>query len=186
IHRGPASQTVPPIKDTSFGLAGQGVYAKTPPPQQPTELIYCAASMCIPKRKREYRRRRTDIRPQCTSARTATLCRSSSLGLATRTFNIDIAPEGPEDTAPPRIGDKKTKYDACSIASSASTSPPSHHVVFAVRIASSYPITTVQFLATDGFVAHLWGSEVAQCTQRGFEATAGECDKLDTTSCQMA
>ncbi|CAG8094981.1 unnamed protein product, partial [Penicillium nalgiovense] len=47
-----------------------------PPPQQPTELIYCTASVCIPKRKREYPRRRTkDIRPQCTSARTTALCR---------------------------------------------------------------------------------------------------------------
>ncbi|KGO47649.1 hypothetical protein PEX1_049720 [Penicillium expansum] len=34
---------------------------------------------------------------------------------------------------------------------------------------------------------HLWLSEVAWCTQRGlFEATAGECDELDTTSCEMA
>jgi hypothetical protein len=29
-----------------------------PPPQQPTELIYCTASVCIPKKKREYPRRR--------------------------------------------------------------------------------------------------------------------------------
>ena len=45
-----------PIEDTSFGLAGQGVYVKMPPPQQTTELIYCAAFVCIPKRKREYPR----------------------------------------------------------------------------------------------------------------------------------
>ena len=47
-----------PIKDTSFALAGHGVYAKMPPPQQSTELIYCTTSVCIPKRKREYPRRR--------------------------------------------------------------------------------------------------------------------------------
>ena len=29
-----------------------------PPPQQSTELIYCTTSVCIPKRKREYPRRR--------------------------------------------------------------------------------------------------------------------------------
>ncbi|CAG8213723.1 unnamed protein product [Penicillium salamii] len=35
------------------------------------------------------------------------------------------------------------------------------------------------------FVTRLWLSEIARCTQRSlFEATAGECDKLDTTSCQ--
>jgi hypothetical protein len=28
-----------------------------PPSQQPTELIYCTASVCIPNRKREYSRR---------------------------------------------------------------------------------------------------------------------------------
>ncbi|CAG8085798.1 unnamed protein product [Penicillium nalgiovense] len=57
--------------------------------------------------------------------------------------------------------------------------------VFAVRIARSYPITTVQFLVTGGFVARLWGSEVARCIRRGlFEVTAGECDELDTTSYQ--
>ncbi|CAG8278556.1 unnamed protein product [Penicillium salamii] len=57
--------------------------------------------------------------------------------------------------------------------------------MFAVRIARSYPITTVQFLVTGGFVARLWGSEVARCIRRGFfEVTAGECDELDTTSYQ--
>ncbi|CAG7956900.1 unnamed protein product [Penicillium nalgiovense] len=36
-------------------------------------------------------------------------------------------------------------------------------------------------------VTRLWLSEVARCTQRGlFEAIAGECDELDTTSCQHA
>ncbi|KAI3281833.1 hypothetical protein DTO002I6_9670 [Penicillium roqueforti] len=36
------------------------------------------------------------------------------------------------------------------------------------------------------FVTRLWFSEVARCTQRAFfEATNGECDKLDTTSCQQ-
>ncbi|CAG8142252.1 unnamed protein product [Penicillium nalgiovense] len=55
----------------------------------------------------------------------------------------------------------------------------------AVRIARSYPITTVQFIVTDGFVTCLWLSQVARCVQRGFsEATAGDCDDLDTTSCQ--
>ncbi|CAG7968143.1 unnamed protein product [Penicillium salamii] len=35
------------------------------------------------------------------------------------------------------------------------------------------------------FVTRLWLSEVARCTQRAFfEATTGECGKLDTTSCQ--
>ncbi|CAG8008588.1 unnamed protein product [Penicillium salamii] len=35
------------------------------------------------------------------------------------------------------------------------------------------------------FVTHLWLSGVARCTQRAFfEATTGECDKLDATSCQ--
>ena len=53
------------------------------------------------------------------------------------------------------------------------------------RIARSYPITTVQFIITGGFITRLWLSEVARCTQRGFfEATAGDCDDLDTTSCQ--
>ncbi|CAG8180734.1 unnamed protein product, partial [Penicillium salamii] len=38
-----------------------------------------------------------------------------------------------------------------------------------------------------GPVTRLWLSEVARCTQRGFfEAIAGECDELDTTSCQTA
>ncbi|CAG8202219.1 unnamed protein product [Penicillium nalgiovense] len=55
----------------------------------------------------------------------------------------------------------------------------------AVRDARSYPITTVQFIITDGFVTCLWLSQVARCIQRGFsEATAGDCDDLDTTSCQ--
>jgi hypothetical protein len=55
----------------------------------------------------------------------------------------------------------------------------------AVRIARSYPITTVQLIITRGFVTRLWLSEVAQCTQCGFfEATTGDCDELDTTSCQ--
>ncbi|KAJ5041394.1 hypothetical protein NUH16_011170 [Penicillium rubens] len=36
-----------------------------------------------------------------------------------------------------------------------------------------------------GFIARLWGSEVARCIRRGFfEVTAGECDELDTTSYQ--
>ncbi|KZN87676.1 hypothetical protein EN45_062370 [Penicillium chrysogenum] len=40
-----------------------------------------------------------------------------------------------------------------------------------------------------GFVARLWGSEVARCIRRGFFEViageiAGECDKLDTTSYQ--
>ncbi|KZN87735.1 hypothetical protein EN45_062960 [Penicillium chrysogenum] len=36
-----------------------------------------------------------------------------------------------------------------------------------------------------GFVARLWGSEVARCVRGGFfEVTAGECDELDTTSYQ--
>ncbi|CAG8082283.1 unnamed protein product, partial [Penicillium salamii] len=36
------------------------------------------------------------------------------------------------------------------------------------------------------FVTRLWLSEIARCTQRAFfEATNGECDKLDTTSCQQ-
>ncbi|CAG8158917.1 unnamed protein product [Penicillium nalgiovense] len=57
--------------------------------------------------------------------------------------------------------------------------------MFAVRVARSYPITTVQFLVTGGSVARLWGSEVARCIRRGFfEVTAGECDELDTTSYQ--
>ncbi|KAJ5041865.1 hypothetical protein NUH16_003270 [Penicillium rubens] len=44
---------------------------------------------------------------------------------------------------------------------------------------------TVQFIITGGFITRLWLSEVARCTQRGFfEATAGDCDDLDTTSCQ--
>ncbi|KZN87856.1 hypothetical protein EN45_064170 [Penicillium chrysogenum] len=56
----------------------------------------------------------------------------------------------------------------------------------AVRIARSYPITTVHFIITDGFVTCLWLSQVARCVQRGFsEATAGYCDDLDTTSCQQ-
>jgi hypothetical protein len=55
----------------------------------------------------------------------------------------------------------------------------------AVRIAWFYPIMTVQFIITGGFITRLWLSEVARCTQRGFfEATAGDCDDLDTTSCQ--
>jgi hypothetical protein len=54
-----------------------------------------------------------------------------------------------------------------------------------VRIARSYPITAVQLIVTGGFVTRLWRSEVARCTHRGFlEATAGDCDDLDTTSCQ--
>jgi hypothetical protein len=55
----------------------------------------------------------------------------------------------------------------------------------AVRIARSYPITTVRFIITGGFVTRLSLSEVARCTQRGFfEATAGDGNDLDTTSCQ--
>jgi hypothetical protein len=54
----------------------------------------------------------------------------------------------------------------------------------AARIARNYPNTTVQ---NRWFVRRLWLSEVARCTQLGlFEATAGECDELDTTSCQMS
>jgi hypothetical protein len=52
------------------------------------------------------------------------------------------------------------------------------------HIARSYPITTVQFIITGEFITCLWLSEVARCTQRGFEATAADCDDLDTTSCQ--
>jgi hypothetical protein len=52
-------------------------------------------------------------------------------------------------------------------------------------IARSYPITTLQFIITGGLITRLWLSEVARCTQRGFfEATAADCDDLDTTSCQ--
>ncbi|CAG8393574.1 unnamed protein product, partial [Penicillium salamii] len=55
----------------------------------------------------------------------------------------------------------------------------------AVHIARSYPITTVQFIITGGFITRLGLSDVARCTQRGFfEETAGYCDDLDTTSCQ--
>jgi hypothetical protein len=56
-----------------------------------------------------------------------------------------------------------------------------------VRIARFYPIMTVQFIITGGFmsITRLWLSEVARCAHRGFsEATAGDCDDLDTTSCQ--
>ncbi|CRL27412.1 unnamed protein product [Penicillium camemberti] len=42
-----------------------------------------------------------------------------------------------------------------------------------------------KFLVIGGPVTRLWLSEVARCTQRGFfEATAGECDELDTISYQ--
>ncbi|CAG8043901.1 unnamed protein product [Penicillium salamii] len=35
------------------------------------------------------------------------------------------------------------------------------------------------------FATRLWLSAVARCTQHAFfEATTGECDELDTTSCQ--
>ncbi|KAL2698230.1 hypothetical protein AAEP93_010940 [Penicillium crustosum] len=66
IHHGPASQTVPvrdnalsrltvptsqPIKETRLRLTGQSVYATRSPPQQPTELIYYTAPVCIPKVK---------------------------------------------------------------------------------------------------------------------------------------
>ena len=53
-----------------------------------------------------------------------------------------------------------------------------------IRITGFYPIMTVQFIITGGFITRLWLSEVARCTQRGFEATAGDCDDLGTTSCQ--
>jgi hypothetical protein len=54
----------------------------------------------------------------------------------------------------------------------------------AVRIARSYPITTVQFIITGGFVTRLGLSEVARFAHRGFsEATAGDCDEPDTSSC---
>ncbi|OQE63750.1 hypothetical protein PENNAL_c0239G04899, partial [Penicillium nalgiovense] len=43
--------TSQPIKGTRLRLAGSNVYAKMPPPQQPTELIYCAAPACVPKAK---------------------------------------------------------------------------------------------------------------------------------------
>jgi hypothetical protein len=56
---------------------------------------------------------------------------------------------------------------------------------FAVPIARSYPITTVQFHVTGGLITCLWLSEGARCTHGGFfEATAGECDEMETTSCQ--
>ena len=91
-----------------------------------------------------------------------------------------------------RIGDKKTKVALRRVLHRVFRPRP-HRLhtmnggVFAVPIARSYPITTVQFLVTGGFVTCPWGSEVSRCTQRGlFEATAGECDELDTTSCQMA
>ncbi|KAI2704643.1 hypothetical protein CBS147333_9747 [Penicillium roqueforti] len=65
-----------PIEDTSFGLAGPIVCSTRPPPQQPTELIYCTPSVYVSKGKREYPRRRTEeIRPQCTSARATGLRR---------------------------------------------------------------------------------------------------------------
>ncbi|KAI3097107.1 hypothetical protein CBS147333_9381 [Penicillium roqueforti] len=71
-----------------------------PPPQQPTELIYCAASVCVPNRKREYQRRRTeDIRPQCTSARNTALCHLFVLGLGHQKFEpLTSHQSGPEDT----------------------------------------------------------------------------------------
>ncbi|CAG8272995.1 unnamed protein product [Penicillium salamii] len=76
-----------PIKHTSFGLAGQSVYAKMPLPQQPTELIYCAAPACIPKAKLEYIRRRRsrteDNRPQAREQGPQLYAISSSLVLAT-------------------------------------------------------------------------------------------------------
>jgi hypothetical protein len=52
----------------------------------------------------------------------------------------------------------------------------------AARIARYYPNTTVQNRC---FVTRLWLSKLARCTQCGFfEATAGECDELETTPFQ--
>jgi hypothetical protein len=53
-----------------------------------------------------------------------------------------------------------------------------------IRITRFCPIMTVQFIITGGFITRLRSSEVARCTQRGFEAAAGVCDDLGTTSCQ--
>ena len=78
-------------------------------------------------------------------------------------------------------------YDACSIASCASTSPPSHHERWGVRRSDREVLSHCDCTTSchRWFVPRLWLSEVARCTQRGFfEATAGECDELDTTSCQ--
>ncbi|KAK9846761.1 hypothetical protein MYU51_001305 [Penicillium brevicompactum] len=113
-----------PIKDTSFELAGPIVRATRSPPQQPTELTHCTARVCIPKKKLEYPRRRyVNLSLTCLNSvdpeddaipiepRTFDLnargqgpqlfAVSLPLVLATRALDIDIAPEVPEDTAPP-------------------------------------------------------------------------------------
>ncbi|OQE49447.1 hypothetical protein PENNAL_c0544G07202 [Penicillium nalgiovense] len=60
-----------------------------PLPQQPTELIYCAAPACIPKAKLEYIRRRTeDNRPQAREQGPQLYAISSSLVLATEHLSV--------------------------------------------------------------------------------------------------
>ena len=106
----PTSQ---PIKETRLRLAVQVSMRRSR--RRSSRLSWSTGKPLYvsPRQKREYARRRyvnfsltclefywcqrrrdsnrTDIRPQCTSARTATLCRSSSLGLATRTCELWIS-----------------------------------------------------------------------------------------------
>ncbi|KAI3097977.1 hypothetical protein CBS147333_9215 [Penicillium roqueforti] len=75
------------------------------PSQQPSELIYCTASVCVFPRDsaniRVAEPRTIDHNTRAQESQLFTV--SSSLVLAARALNIDIAPEVPEDTAPPSV-----------------------------------------------------------------------------------
>ncbi|KAK9847930.1 hypothetical protein MYU51_017401 [Penicillium brevicompactum] len=74
-----------------------------PTSQQPTDLIYCTASVCVFPRDsaniRVAEPRTIDHNTRTQESQVFTV--SSSLVLAARALNIDIAPEVPEDTSPP-------------------------------------------------------------------------------------
>ncbi|KAK9846916.1 hypothetical protein MYU51_000047 [Penicillium brevicompactum] len=142
------------------------------PSQQPSELIYCTASVCVFPRDSanicvaddaisiEPRKINHNTRAQESQLFTV----SWSLVLATRALNIDIAPELPLRIQNPHKKVALRRVLTC-------LAPRSHRLhttnggvyePLAVPLARSYPITTRAF----------------------FEATTGEGDKLATTSCQ--
>ncbi|OQE69362.1 hypothetical protein PENNAL_c0137G02948 [Penicillium nalgiovense] len=87
-----------------------------------------------------------------------------------------------------RTGDKKTKVAGSTTRAPSRLPPQPHrlHIMMDVRRPHREvsPHHNCAISCRRWFVMRIWLSEVARCTQGGlFEAAAGECDGLDTTSC---
>ncbi|OQE62185.1 hypothetical protein PENNAL_c0268G05984 [Penicillium nalgiovense] len=156
---------------------------------QLTELIYCTALVWIPKAKARIstsQKLETSILPDELFVQTFVLHNTNTTtALHAIVHRSSPSPhvEHPCGESHCRIGDK-SKVAALRRMLHRIFCPRYHRLntmdggvyeplALAVRIAKSYPITTVQFIITGGFITRLWLSEVAQCTQRGFfEETA--------------